>query len=1156
MQFLPKLLFIVISLAVFPFGRVCASHLPIVDTVDTHIFNLAVKPSKETIHRRFAFDDLDVEEWAAITTDDLLTYADQIEQQTQQLSQLISAREKVQEAIEVGRFIQRLDSLAWIEFPVVLADTISNVPITIAFDELRLYSDYAQLEVTVKIEIPQQTIASASGNTQDTEYTALYFGTPNLKFSHDGGIIGDALIGLYGDFPIATGNPSKFGFILKGRPYQAGNLANATGTYVKIDCDGFVEMGIDAELLFSRDWVVPLNANGVPESGRVSAHVQTIINDWQNMLFEIDMPDFAPADHTEIGFNLSTAVFDFSDYRNSPNMAFPDNYQQQGWLMPSNVNLWRGVYIKNLDVSLPKQFKEVNCAAAGGSQQQQGGSNSGGGVGVIMMDSQDMYAYEEGPSSFGPSPSAFIPPKPVRETIATNQCRMQVGVEDLLIDGHGVSGQFYADNVLHIDNGKMDKWRYSIDSLSLELLASNITSFGVGGEIGIPISKETQAFKYAALYNIPNKEFNFNLKNTSDLTFPIFKMASVNIAQGSYLDITATPTQFVPVAVLYGHAAVKAKQNSSSPDGDDSQEPVNELAFSAAKLKFEGLRLATQGQKIGLITGGSLGFEGDVKIGPYSLPIGNPTLTVLPNDKVKLGIDFDVNLMAQQDNGFAADGGVAVVGALTNVNGIDKWEIESFEIEDLSVEINLPALEVKGFATFFSDDPTYGRGFQGGLTVKVGPYIPPADPLIAIELNAIFGKTTYKYWYVDGFLELDAMGIPLPPSGFEINGFGGGAYYHMRMAGVNLNGGGSNNSLGTTSSGVTYVPDENITLGLKASVALRTQGTDIVDGVATLELAFAGTALQDIMLYGKAEIAPPNGFAAINKFSDQLQDRVSSLDLPQQQVRNQDDGATGNTYDRILASMFIRMNFTQGFELQGTFRVNINAAQGTVVGQGGVDLLISSPQNRWHLYVGGYNDNSIIANDGQVLPPVSLSLNLAQNFSTTATAYFLAGNDLPGPPPLHPMASAYFGSAANAASNRNTLGGHAANGTGFAFGATIVRQFELRTREQGDYSKNRIAATLAAGFDLALLRYASNTRCSVSGDSPHGHKGWRATGQIWAYVTGNVKYRGVGGNVSLGALVQADLPNPSYLDIYLEVNFIIEVNLNLELGEECGAPIF
>lgn len=156
---------------------------------------------------------------------------DEILDRRDEIARIDTLRKKVQKAISIGRFIQKLDSLAWIEFPVVLSDTVGNTPVHIVFDHLRMYPEYAQLEVIVGMELPQRKTTASSGEPLETpeapegeeaneppsEYVELFFGTPDLKFSHDGGIIGDATIGLYSNVPIGIDNPSKFAMILKGR---------------------------------------------------------------------------------------------------------------------------------------------------------------------------------------------------------------------------------------------------------------------------------------------------------------------------------------------------------------------------------------------------------------------------------------------------------------------------------------------------------------------------------------------------------------------------------------------------------------------------------------------------------------------------------------------------------------------------------------------------------------------------------------------------------------------------------------------------------------------------------------------------------------------------------------------------------------------------
>lgn len=1107
--------------------------------------------------------------------DNLVPGLVEMEQAAASSEQLINARRQVRNALDAGRFIQRLDSLSWIEFPVVLTDTISNVPINIVFDYLRLYPEYAELSVVVQMQLPQKKVAAMAGvnspptgpagDGSTTEYVELFFGTPSLRFSHDGGIIGDANIRLFSDTPIGMANPDKFAFVLK-RMQSQGTAGNNTGTFVTIDCDGFVEMGIDADVYFSRNWIVPVDANDKPIGGRVRGNISTVVNDWQNILVELDLPNFAPADYTEVAMNLSRAVFDFSDFRNSPSVVFPPAYAEQN-LLPSSPSLWRGVYIQNIELSLPRQIKDKNC-------QETTTLPSGTGTGMLMLDETGAYAYEQTTELTLPDNPytlavlnlpEFIPPlagastdlelaPPITTTV--QNCRIKMGAEHLLIDGHGVSGYFYGENVLPLELGKADKWRFSITNLAFELTASKVVAFGFGGELGVPICKKEQNFEYDAFYNIPDRSLNMLFISQQDYEFPIFKMADAQILAGSYLDITITPDKFEPVAVLYGFAAVRGKVSSESEDGDDSQEEESALSFSAPRIDFQGLRLATKGPVISLVESqGFLAVSVGVKVLGYEVPLPNPTLTILPGGRTQLSFNIQFNLMKPEDNGFAAEADVDFKGELKEEDRVHYWASAGMSIGHLEVNIKLEALEVYGYVHIFEDHPVFGKGFQGSLMVNVGKYQAPNDPLMSLELNAIFGKTTFRYWYVDGFLELDNLGIKLLPTPLEINGFGGGAYYRMRMSGADLDGG-SDGSLGTMTSGVSYVPDEDTVLGLKASLALRTTGTDCFDGLVTLELRFVQTGLQEIAFYGKGEFIPPNGIASgegFTKFSDKLRDRLTDIPLSREASQAKDSLDVDAPYDRILATVFMQMNFERGFEFQGTFRVFISAAGGTLVGQGGVDILISQPLNRWHFYIGGYTDNSIIASDRDTLPPISIQMNLGEGIEAGADVYFLTGNDIPGPPPIHPAAADYFNITETPTENRDQLGGQAAQGTGFAFGAAAYANIDKRI---GRKDKTRLVARVGVGFDVSLLKYQTGTYCSVSGNSPHGHKGWRATGSIWAFLEGRAERGLLDINLSIGVMIYADLPKPTYL-LFAGVFKIGPFNVSFEesVGDQCGIPV-
>lgn len=1069
-------------------------------------------------------------------TDDLIQTQQEIEAINDELESLQNARDLIDRALSAGNFIRKLDDLAWIEFPALLGDTISNVPIHIAFDHLRLYPDYAELAVVVQIKLPQRRI-DGMGPVE------LYFGTPNLRISHDGGLVGAVTLGLYGNVPIGTGNPNKFAFILRGRPSTA---ATSGGTYVVIDCNGFVEMGVEADVLFSRDWIVPVDAQSEPlSSGRVQGRVQTVIDDWQNLLVELSLPHFAPTDYPDIAFHLSTAVFDFSDFRNSPGMMFPKGYAERE-LPPGCPGLWRGVFIKNLELSLPRQFRAKGCDEGPASP---GGGD--GGVGMLLLDGTGQYAYDTEPPTRG-GHGQYEPPSPEPAALPA-ACRITLGVHNLLIDSRGLSGSVYAHDVLPMQQGSMDGWPFSIDSLAVELVTSRVTSFSFAGRLAIPLHQVGQSFTYGAFINIPDRSYSFDVGIGQDYIFPAFKLASVGILQGSYLRIGVRQRRFEALAVLYGYAEVRAK--ASSTGTDEMPQDTSKLSFRAARLNFHGLGVATRGVRLGLVPGGYLSLENNMSFMGIPLPIAEPRLTAMPGGRVRLSFYMNFNLMEPADNGFAVSTDVGVMAAFKDDDDDGhRWQNAGVSVGSIYVNIRMPSLKIRGYVHIFDDHPIYNRGFQGALAVEVGDSSKNAK-LFSMELNAIFGRTDFRYWYVDGFLEMDAISITVVPGVLAINGFGGGAYYHMKMDGIDPSAVGQ---AGVTSSGVRYVPHQATTLGLKASVALRSPSTDVIDGVATLELAFAGIALQEIMFYGRAEImcAPGGDLNELaTKLSDQIGDRISDLHKARELINSEDTNATNAPDNQILATLFLRMNFEGGFEFQGTFRAQISAAQGAITGEGGVDILVSRPQQRWHLYLGGYTSNTIVASDGAVLPPIQVTLNLGEGITAGAGAYFLTGNDLPGPPPLHPAAAAFFGLTSATANNRASLAGSAAAGTGFAFGAFVFAHIDKRIRDGGNYDDNCIRADLGAGFDVSMLRYSASTYCSLSGHSPHGHKGWRATGRIWAYIEGRITYRRLPINLGTGILAEADLPKPTYLRLQIKFKFLRwDITKTLDVGEQCGTP--
>src|SRR6185369_8720619 len=139
-------------------------------------------------------------------------------------------------------FIANLNNATSFELPVGIAKSIGGLNYDIAISAIRLKPSYAEVDVYMQFEIPQNG-------------KKLTFMAAGIKFSKAGGIIGDAKLELVGDYAINF-NGDKGQLVLKGGKGGTG------GTFVRMDCDGFREMSLDAEVRFSRDLLLPEDANG------------------------------------------------------------------------------------------------------------------------------------------------------------------------------------------------------------------------------------------------------------------------------------------------------------------------------------------------------------------------------------------------------------------------------------------------------------------------------------------------------------------------------------------------------------------------------------------------------------------------------------------------------------------------------------------------------------------------------------------------------------------------------------------------------------------------------------------------------------------------------------------------------------------------------
>ncbi len=306
---------------------------------------------------------------------------------------------------EAQNYIDLLTSDNLSQLPVAITPkTVSNTKYTVGIAKASFKPSYAELTVFLKVETARGT---------------LILGAQDIKLSHDGGIVGDAKLNLISKFSINI-NKEKILLTLNGD-------FTDPKTYATMDCNGFKELFIDANVSFHNDLIFPVNEDGKKiEAKRVEGSFKTQVADWNDWVVNISLPEFGVKGLEGTTFKLNTAVLDFSDLRNDE--AVPANYINTYY--PNTPNLWRGVYVESLKILLPKAFKKNN----------------------------------------GNHRLAFTGTK-------------------MIIDDAGVTGTFEGENILSIEEGSASKWQFSLDYFKVGLQRNTIIEGEFNGEMILPVSK-------------------------------------------------------------------------------------------------------------------------------------------------------------------------------------------------------------------------------------------------------------------------------------------------------------------------------------------------------------------------------------------------------------------------------------------------------------------------------------------------------------------------------------------------------------------------------------------------------------------------------------------------------------------------------------------
>lgn len=637
--------------------------------------------------------------------------------------------------------------------------------------------------------------------------------------------------------------------------------------------------------------------------------------------------------------------------------------------------------------------------------------------------------------------------------------QMAINGYNMFFDKQGFTGKVEVIDLIKKGEGEMSTWDYSVDKLYAEFSQGTMVEAGLSGSVVLPISSENAALGYDATisYNPTQKvaEYNFTADLKSKIDFNVFNVADVELYPGSRLDVKVVNKKFKPTASLNGTFKL-------TPD-------IGGKA-SGFFIQCEKLKLATDKPYISFDGGGGAALVKDKKNTMGSFPVELTRLGFITDEKKadRIGLDVGVklNLMnVAEGTGMTAEAGLVVWGKRDNT--VLRYKYDGLDLTDMAIKYRTTALYIYGRAQFYKNDSIYGSGIGAELKAEV-------VDVIKIAAIAKFGTaeskkdTTgeYRYWIVEmgaGF----SPAIPFFP-GIGINGFSGGAYHHMVYDPDKSN----------------YIPDESISLGLKAGVGVQSMPSNkAFAGKVQLEMVF-DNKFRFHSLGFNGEVA----FINMNSNVPNPSDLDGLANDPSKSNESKSAFIVGweLTYSVPSKTLFGSIDSYVSVPPETPVVTGSAIHPGTPRHSnyaGNVTLFFSKTD--WYVYV------------GQPATPLSISLKIKDLELGKLESYFVMGTKLPTPPmaPVPTQVKKRVGAENTFDPTLLTSGAGVGLGTRFSAGLSISSPRILGV-------SGYVNADFGAGFDLLFMKVSDPGFCSKRPSI--GINDWYGYGQIFIYASAKV----------------------------------------------------
>jgi hypothetical protein len=686
---------------------------------------------------------------------------------------------------------------------------------------------------------------------------------------------------------------------------------------------------------------------------------------------------------------------------------------------------------------------------------------------------------------------------------------LSIEARKFLVDENGVTGQFSAENIISLEQGSAGGWGFSVNTFQLSMVANNISAFGFAGQIDIPLSEKVQVLPYEAC--IAKDGYAIKVSVADSLEFAMFGKSKLRIDPTSYVLLELVNKEFIPEAVMNGKMS------------------LNTGGLKMEELVFKKLTVSPKD-----ISVESIGYGGEIKVHNFPVSVSDIHFSLV-NNLAALDFRMKLNLM---ENKIAAGGGLSVRSMRVG----RRWDFQGVTINSLKLDsIQLPGFSLAGEIRMSSDHPVYGEYFGGNIKLSI-------DALdgLGVDVTAIFGTTTYRYWYVNGELNLGSTAIPIGP--VRITGFTGGAYYRMHPTG---------------GSGLdAYTPDDGISLGFRAGIRLGlvTEAAFSVNALYEMNFNSHG-GINTIMFYGQAEMMSELGgaidkLARIKTIYDNAQKRFGgSVQSLGSQVKALSDSetakailATDSTKQNLsgIITAYVRMKYDFPIRtFDANFGLNISVPGNFIRGAS------KTGEALWgNLH---FSPSSWFIRIGTPSNPVGLEIGIEGLASIYSQSYFMVGDDIEPPAPLPPLVLNMLDVEAQPYGDLVSIGKGIGMGARFGFDTGDMTFLILYARFQA-----------VMGFDFTLTN-TTGLVCETTKQTP-GMNGWYATGRCYAALDGDLgvsinlffirkKVSVIHGGVA--TTLSAKLPNPTWIGgamgVDLNILGIIKAKMSMKFsfGEDC-----